>query len=47
MARRKNSAAVALGKKGKGVPKNLSAEEIARRTEQLAEARKKRWPKSD
>jgi len=41
----KNKAATALGKMAKGVPKNLSAEEIARRTEQLAKAREKRWPK--
>lgn len=40
-----NKAASALGKMAKGAPKNLSAEEIERRTKQLSEARKKRWPK--
>jgi len=34
-----------LGKRAKGKPKNLTPEEIKRRTKRLAEARKKRWPK--
>lgn len=41
----KNQSAVALGKLAKGVPKNFSAAEIARRKKRLADARKKRWPK--
>jgi hypothetical protein len=41
----KNPAAVALGRLAAGIPKTLSAEQRADRAEQLAEARKKRWPK--
>ena len=40
-----NPHAQALGRSAKGKPKQYSAEEIAKRTERLAEARKKRWNK--
>jgi hypothetical protein len=36
-----NPAAVALGKLGKGHPKNFSKAELARRTKRLADARAK------
>jgi hypothetical protein len=38
-------AASIMGKKGRGIPKTLTAEERQRRSQRLAEARKKRWPK--
>jgi hypothetical protein len=41
----KNPAAVALGRLAGGKKKNLTPEEIDRRTKRLEEARKKRWPK--
>lgn len=41
----KNKAAQAIGRLARGVPKNYSAAEIAKRTQRLAEATKKRWPK--
>ena len=41
-----DEAAQALGRRAKGVPKKFSAEEIAMRTKRLAEARKKRHPKT-
>ena len=37
--------AAALGRLSKGKKKTLSKAEIARRTKQLAEARKRRWLK--
>ena len=40
-----NKAAQALGRMARGVPKNYSPAEIARRKKRLAEARKKRWGK--
>lgn len=40
-----NKAAQALGRMAKGKPKKYSAEEIKRRAERLAVARKKRWGK--
>jgi hypothetical protein len=39
------SAASALGRLAKGVPKKLSAAERERRRRSLAEARETRWPK--
>ena len=42
-----NKAAQQLGQLGKGKKKTLTPEEIDRRTKQLADARKKRWPKKD
>jgi hypothetical protein len=42
---KKNPAAVALGKLAAGKKKKLTSAEIAKRTERLAEARKKRWEK--
>lgn len=38
-------AARALCRLARGVPKSYSADEIERRRERLAEARKRRWPK--
>ena len=38
-----NSAARALGRMGKGVPKTLTAKERRRRARSLAEVRKRRW----
>jgi hypothetical protein len=38
-------AASLMGKLNKGVPKTLTDEERQRRSQRLAEARKKRWPK--
>jgi hypothetical protein len=38
-----NKAAQSLGRLARGVPKNYSRAEIARRTKRLAEARKKRF----
>lgn len=38
-----NRAAQSLGRRAKGVPKNYSPEEIAVRTQRLADARHKRW----
>ena len=43
----KNPAAVALGKMAKGVPKNYTAAELARRKKRLADARLKRWKKPE
>jgi hypothetical protein len=40
-----NKAAQALGRMARGVPKNYSKAELARRAKRLAEARKTRWPK--
>jgi hypothetical protein len=40
---KKNKAAQALGRLGKGVPRKYSKAELRRRTKRLAEARKKRW----
>ena len=40
----KNPNAVALGKLAKGIKKNFSPEDIARRTELLRVSRQKRWP---
>lgn len=40
-----NKAAQALGRLAKGVPKNFSPEELARRRDRLAAIRAKRWPK--
>jgi len=42
-----NKAAQALGRLGKGIPKNYTEEEIEKRTKRLTEARKKRWIKDD
>jgi hypothetical protein len=42
-----NKAAQQLGRMAKGKKKQLSPEEIDRRTKQLADARKKRWLKKD
>jgi hypothetical protein len=42
---KKNPAAVALGKLAAGKKKKLTTAEIAKRTERLMEARKKRWEK--
>jgi DNA adenine methylase len=42
----KNPAAVALGKLAAGVSKRFSADEIARRSRRLAQARLRRWAKS-
>lgn len=39
-----NRAAQALGRRAKGVPKNYSSAERARRKALLALARAKRWP---
>jgi hypothetical protein len=39
----KNKAAQQLGRMGKGIPKNFSQAERARRKARLAEARKLRW----
>lgn len=39
----KNPAAVALGRRAAGVPKNFSKAELARRAARLAAARAKRW----
>ncbi len=39
-----NRAAQALGRKAKGVPKNFTKIELARRKQRLALARAKRWP---
>jgi hypothetical protein len=41
----KNPAAVALGRLAGGKKKTLTETEIDRRTQRLADARKKRWPK--
>jgi len=41
-----NKAAQTLGKMAAGKPKNFSTEELARRKKRLAEARKKRWPRT-
>jgi hypothetical protein len=41
----KNPAAVALGRLAGGKKKTLTESEIDRRTQRLADARKKRWPK--
>ena len=38
-----NTAAQALGRMARGVPKQFSAAELARRSARLAEARAKRW----
>jgi uncharacterized membrane protein len=43
MARRKNPAAVALGKLALGVPKNFSAEERQRRSEAMTELNRIRY----
>ena len=43
----KNPAAVALGKRARGIPKRFSADEIARRSKRLAQARLRRWPSSE
>ena len=43
MTRIKNPAAVELGRLGGKKPKNYSPEEIEKRRQRLAEARKKRW----
>lgn len=42
---RKNPAAVALGKRNKGVPKKLSEEERERRRKAFEKAKSKRWQK--
>ncbi len=41
----KNPTAVALGKMAKGVPKNVTNAERARRKQRMAKARESRWPK--
>ena len=43
----KNPNAVALGKLAKGIKKNFTPEDIARRTELLRVSRQKRWPKKE
>jgi hypothetical protein len=40
-----NKAAQQLGRLARGKPKHYSPAEIKKRTERLAKARKKRWPK--
>ena len=45
MTTAKSTAAAALGRMGKGIPKKLNAAERERRRKALAEARAKRWPK--
>jgi len=45
MTTSKSTAAAALGRMGKGIPKELNAAERERRRKALAEARAKRWPK--
>jgi hypothetical protein len=40
-----NKAAQTLGRLAKGVPKNYTAAELARRNKRLADARLKRWKK--
>jgi hypothetical protein len=40
-----SEAARTLARLGKGVPKRFTKAELARRTQRLAEARKKRWAK--
>lgn len=42
-AQRKNPAAVELGRLGGRMKKNYSPEELEKRKQRLAEARKKRW----
>lgn len=42
-----NKAAQQLGRMARGKKKNLSPQEIERRTKRLADARKKRWPAKD
>lgn len=44
MSRRKNPAAVALGKMAAGKPKHFTKAERARRAARLALARANRWP---
>lgn len=39
-----NQAAQTLGRQAKGVPKNFTKAELARRKQRLALARAKRWP---
>lgn len=41
-----NKAASTLGKLGKGIPKTISNAERKRRSERMAKAREKRWPKN-
>ena len=42
-----NKAAQSLGRLAKGVPKNYTAAELARRKKRLADARLKRWKKPE
>ena len=42
-----NRAAQALGRLGRGKPKNYTAAELARRKKRLADARLKRWKKPE
>ena len=44
MTRRKNPAAVALGRMGRGVKRQFTPEQIAAAAERLAAGRAKRWP---
>lgn len=41
-----SSAAAALGRMARGIPKQFSEAELERRRRRLAEARKARWPES-
>ena len=45
MSKRKNPAAVALGRMGRGVARQFTPEQLAAAAERLAAGRAKRWPK--